>query len=186
MTKEFNPQQLILPAIVLILFVVFAIIMIYRKKEHKGWIFEILAGLISAGIGVFGGMGAQILYTSGGEIPLFGNGVDNPEWVGGIAGGILGFLAGVWFVKYIRELLAGGYGANWIIGKGTEVGIVPGIICSTMVHVVLMTAYRNGTFWPMLIGAGFGVGSGPCAGLLISGVFVLFHQTGIIKLKEQQ
>ena len=102
MTIVFSPDQLILPGAIGLVLLIFSILFIVRTWTQKGWILELLAGIVSTGVGCYLGMGAQILYTSGGEIPLFGNGYENPMWVGGVIGGVFGFLAGVWFIQYLR------------------------------------------------------------------------------------
>lgn len=183
MGAEFNPGQLFFPAIELAIFIATGMYLIWRNP-HKGWVTELLAGLLAAGVSAFWGAGAQILYTSGAEIPFFGNGVANPEWIGAVAGGTLGFLAGIWFTKYLRQLHAKGFTPAGIIGRGVAVGIGLGVLCSTLVHILLMTAYRNLNFWPILIGAGFGLAAGLATGLVISIIFILLHKLGLIKAGE--
>lgn len=181
---DFNPEQLIWPGIVALALAAVAIFLIFYLWTEKGWVLELIAGLISTGVGAFFGRGAQELYTSGGEIPLFGNGYENPMWVGGVAGGVFGLLAGVWFAQHLRQLLSGGHEGGELVGRGVFAGIVLGILCSMVVHVLLMTAYRNLNFWPMVIGLGFGIAGGIAAGLVISVVFIASNKIGLIKIKE--
>ncbi len=180
METEFNPQQLIIPAVMLCAFAGAGLYFIYRQKQ-KGWIAELLVGLAAAGVGAFWGMGAQTLYTSGIEIPLFGNGVYNPEWIGAVAGGVLGLLAGMWFSRYTRGLFCRLAGAK-LLTVSCLIGIALGMLCSTLVHIILMTAYRNLNFWPMLVGAGFGAASG----LIVSLTLLESRKIGLIKIIEER
>jgi hypothetical protein len=161
-----------------------AIVIVARHYISKGWIYEIMIGLVSAGVGSYFGMGAQLLYSSHEELIFFGNGIENPLWVGGVVGGIFGFFAGVWFVQYLRRGFNAGQTMGILVGKGFVAGIVLGILCSTIVHVILMVAYRNGNPLPMLIGGGFGIVTGLATGLVGSVAFVLIHRMGLIKKVE--
>jgi len=78
-----------------------------------------------------------------------------------------------------------GYSQGRLVGRGALVGIVPGILCSTAVHAVLMTAYRSTDFIPMLVGAGFGIGAGFTAGLVLAGCFAVGCKMSWIKVEEK-
>lgn len=184
MHNDFDPGQLIIPAVLLCAFAGAGVYAILRRTE-KGWVMELLSGLLAAAVGAFWGLNAQTLYMSGIEIPLFGNGVYNPEGVGAVAGGVPGLLAGVWFIKDLRELLAGGFEGDGLIGRGIWTGLLLGVICSTLTHTILMTGYRNCDLRPLLIGAGFGAVSGLFAGVVISIIFWYAHKFGAIKIEER-
>jgi hypothetical protein len=181
----FRVSQLIIPSILIVIFTALGFIMIYRGRTGKGWIFELLTGIVSAGLGCYLGLGSQILYTSGFGIPFFGNGYENPMWVGGVIGGVFGLLTGVWFAQHLRGRLNAGQSKRRIVGKGILVGIGLGVLCSTAVHILLMIAYRNLHFGPMLIGMCFGIGAGIVAGLVISVVFILANKWKLIKMEEK-
>lgn len=138
----FHPAQLIVPGIFCAVLLLFAGYLLVRDWSG-GCLFELTAGLLAAGLGCYLGLGAQLLYVSGGELPMFGNGYENPMWVGGVCGGVFGFIAGVWYAQFLRRLLSNGCQAGGLIGKGVLAGIVLGVLCSTVVHVNLMAAYKN-------------------------------------------
>lgn len=179
----FQTVQLVMPAIFFVLFVITGILLIIHYRKQKGWIFEILYGLLSAWVGCFLGSGAQILYEDG-ELFSFGNGYENPMWVGGVAGGVFGLLVGLWFAQFLRGLRAKGSRAGGIIGKGILTGIGLGMLCSTAVHIILVIAYRGTNLTPMLIGLCFGALAGFVAGLVLSVVFVLINRTALSRVKE--
>ena len=182
----FRPEQLIAPAVFFIVFLVSGIYVICQSWNSKGWIFEFLVGLVSAGLGCYLGLGAQILYVfTDGWLQFFGNGYENPMWVGGVIGGVFGLLTGVWFAQHLRGRLNAGQSRGRIVGKGILVGIGLGVLCSTAVHILLMIAYHNLDLRPMLIGMCFGVGAGIVAGLIISVVFILSNKWGLIKTEEK-
>jgi hypothetical protein len=181
---DFRREQLVIPSILFSVLLLVAIVIVARHYISKGWIYEIMIGLVSAGVGSYFGMGAQLLYSSHEELIFFGNGIENPLWVGGVVGGIFGFFAGVWFVQYLRRGFNAGQTMGILVGKGFVAGIVLGILCSTIVHVILMVAYRNGNPLPMLIGGGFGIVTGLATGLVGSVAFVLIHRMGLIKKVE--
>lgn len=176
-TVHYDPTQLILPFIACVIIIMATVYSLFHKWT-KGWIFEILFGLPAAGIGVYFGVGAQILYTTGTEIPFFGNGVENPQWLGGVFGGVFGFLTGIWFAQYLRKKMNQDPTGTRIFGKGTVSGIILGVLCSTIIHILLMIAYRNVNFWPMLIGAGFGAVSGLVMGAVLTAVFLISKKSG--------
>lgn len=183
MGTEFNPNLLIIPAILLLLCMAAGIYFINRQRQ-KVLLAEQLAGFAAAAVGAFFGLLTYPLYRSKGELTFYGNGVENPYWVGPVAGGTLGLLAGIWFLRHLRKLHATGCTPTAILGRGVAVGIGLGVLCSTMVHILLMTAYLNLNFWPMLIGAGFGLAAGLAAGLVISTGFILSCKLGLIKAGE--
>jgi hypothetical protein len=184
-SMNFRPEQLIAPAVFFFVFLMSAIYAVCRVWKSKGWIFELLVGLVSAGLGCYLGLGAQFLYDFPDvDLRFFDNGYENPMWVGGVIGGVFGLLTGVWFAQHLRSRLNAGQSKGRIVGKGILVGIGLGVLCSTAVHILLMIAYHNLDLRPMLIGMCFGVGAGIVAGLIISVVFILSLKMGLIKIKE--
>ena len=182
----FRTEQLIRPTIVFAAFIMATLFLICRDWKARGWIFELLTGILSAAVGCFLGLGSQILYVyTDSFIEFFGNGYENPPWVGGTIGGVLGLLVGVWFAQHLRGRLNGGQSRGRIVGKGILVGIGLGVLCSTAVHILLMVAYHNLDFRPLLIGAVFGIGGGIATGLVISVAFILANKWGLIKTKEK-
>ena len=91
--------------------------------------------------------------------------------MGGLFGGMIGFLAGVWFVQHLRKIEYPGSPADGIIKKGAKEGMFLGIFCSSAMHILLMTAYRNLNLWPILIGAVFGLIFGAGVGAVITAIF---------------
>lgn len=185
MDTALNPNQLVFPAIIFVVMVTACVFCIRNQWRNKGWAIELIAALAAGAAGVYFGERAQELYRSEVVFPLFGNGVENPLWIGSAAGGVLAVLAGIWFAKYLRELHAGGYNTWDLFRRGAATGIGLGVLCSTLVHILLMTAYRNLNLWPTFIGAGFGLAAGLAAGFVISIIFIILCRLGLIKAGEQ-
>jgi len=139
-------------------------------KRH--WIFALVLGVVSAGVGWFWGSGAQILYTSNTDLPMFGNGVENPEWLGGLLGAVFGFAAGVFYTAKLASMLHDVKRGGRIFVKVISWGVLVGLACSSLVHAAMMLFYRNLHFGPMAIGAFFGIFSGAILGPVASGIFV--------------
>jgi hypothetical protein len=102
---------------------------------------------------------------------MFGNGVECYEYLGEITGGVFGLLTGVLFGVWLKRYLADGCNS----GRAVGMEAVAGILCSTMVHVVLMICYGNSHFGPLLIGAIFGAISGVIIGGTSEGVCVYVY-----------
>lgn len=180
----FSREQLIMPGILSVVLLLTAGFLIIRSWTEKGYWFELIAGFTAAGLGCYLGLGAQSLYISGGELSFFGNGYENPLWVGGVCGGVFGMLSGIWYAQFLRRLLSNGHEAGGVIGKGVLAGILLGVLCSTAVHVNLMAAYHNMHFGPLFIGGAFGFGAGIFDGLVFSVIFLVAHKTGLIRIEE--
>ena len=102
------------------------------------WVFILILSLISAGVGWFWGTGAQELYKSGGDLTFFGNGVENPGWLGGLLGTIFGFIAGVFYAIRLINFVHDGNHGGYVLGKVVLWGVLAGLICSSIVHIFLM------------------------------------------------
>lgn len=178
---EVDSGPLVLPGVVGLILSFAGVMMIGRGWAGRGWVFELLGGVVAASAGGMLGVMAQVLYRSGQEIPLFGNGYENPGWLGGVIGGVSGFLAGIWFAQYLRKECFTDYDNAGVIRTGVGLGM----LCSTVVHLLLMIAYQNVTFWPMLIGLIFGTIGGMITGLVIAAAFLLGCKFGFIKDHEK-
>ena len=135
-------------------------------------IFTLILSVVSAGVGWFWGTGAQILYTSGGDFTFYGNGVENPEWLGGLLGGIFGFIVGLFYTLRLVSFVHDGRHGGYVLGRLVLWGVVAGLVCSSLVHIFLMLFYRNFLPAPIGIGALFGIFSGAVLGLVAGGIFV--------------
>ena len=135
-------------------------------------IFTLILSVVSAGVGWFWGTGAQILYTSGGDLTFYGNGVENPEWLGGLLGCISGFIVGVFYTLRLVSFVHDGRHGGYVLGRLVLWGVVAGLVCSSLVHIFLMLFYRNFLPAPIGIGALFGIFSGAVLGLVAGGIFV--------------
>ena len=185
-SMNFRPEQLVTPTVLFFVFLMSAVYAARQNWNSKGWVFELITGIVSAGLGCYLGLGAQVLYIfTDGWFQFFGNGYENPMWVGGVIGGVFGLLTGLWFAQHLRSRLNAGQSKGRIVGKGILVGIGLGVLCSTAVHILLMVAYHNLDLRPLLIGAAFGIGGGIATGLVISVVFILSNKWGLIKIEEK-
>ena len=136
------------------------------------WVFALVLSVVSGGVGWFWGTGAQILYTSGGDLTFYGNGVENPEWLGGLLGGIFGFIAGVFYTLRLVSFVHDGRHGGYVLCRLVLWGALAGLVCSSLVHIFLMLFYRNSHPAPIGIGALFGIFSGAVLGLVAGGIFV--------------
>ena len=136
------------------------------------WVFILVLGLVSAGVGWFWGSGAQVLYTSGGELTFFGNDVENPGWLGGLLGSIFGVIVGVFYAIRLINVVHDGNHDRYLLGKAVLWGVPAGLICSSLVHIFLMLFYKNPHLAPIGIGALFGIFSGAVLGLVAGSIFI--------------
>jgi hypothetical protein len=138
-------------------------------KRH--WIFILVLSLVSAGVGCFWGTGAQSLYE-GNEVLSFANGVENPDWLGGLLGAVFGLIVGLFYAIRLIKYVYYSDHDRYFLGKVVLWGILAGLICSSLVHVFLMIFYRNAHLAPIGIGALFGMFSGAVLASL-AGIFFI-------------
>lgn len=100
----------------------------------------------------------------------------------GLSAEPLVFVAGVWFAQFLRKQPSDEHGT--MVVKSIPAGLALGVICSMAVHGLLMVAYHNLHFGPMLIGIIFGIGGGILTGVVISFFYVMANRLGLIKAEE--
>jgi hypothetical protein len=177
---DFRSEQLRNPAILSIVVILIASICIYLNRVYTKLTNVLIMGFISALAGWFFGALAQMLYIVG-ELHFYGNGYENPSWLGYSAGAIFGFIIGVCFTQQIARLLDKPSGADHLIRKGILLGIVSGLICSILVHAVLMLAYKNSQLDPIIIGSVIGVAVGAGIGGSLSSIAKLSYDISVSK-----
>lgn len=164
---RFRPGQLLIPAIFLAAIVSTSGYHLIRSAKRSHLPAMLCLGIASGAVGCLLGGFAQVLYRGSTLLgPISANGTLNPPWLGPGLGGILGALIGFGYVEILGQIMASGTQGGRLISQAMGRGIVAGILCSTLVHILLMIAYRNLTFRPLVTGAVFG-----CAAGLILGLF---------------
>lgn len=136
-------------------------VLVALRKQVRRWLLLILfTGLLAMGVGMlFGFISEEPLYT-----------VIEQKHVGWLFGGAAGVLAGVCFVPVlgrVAEKLGAGVS---LVGWGTMIGTIVGIVCSCVVHGLLMIAYRETSPVNMAVGTAFGAWAGTMLGWITAGV----------------
>jgi len=149
----------------------------FRNYAKKYWIFALVLGVASTGVGMlFGSMAEGALYAVGDD-----------KGVGWIIGGITGFLVGISYVPVIAKYFEDKKTEVSIVGYGTLSGIIAGAVCSTIVHAFLMICYEESSFANMIAGLGFGVMAGTLLGWISSGIIRFYKNKPVIfGLKNQR
>ena len=130
-------------------------------KYHvvRYWKFALILGLLSAGTGWFFGNWAEEAYTR------------LAEYTGDIAGIFFGLLVGLCFAAILADCPNKLKQLRTFVGFSRSVGMLTGILCSTLVHIVLMIFCVESNPFGMIIGIPFGTFAGFILGA-ISGVIV--------------
>lgn len=97
----------------------------------------LILSIVSAAVGAGFGLMGQMWYVNDGSDSFFYTDVDLPLGVGIGLGMVLGFASG-WFYSAGISVIAGRYKQRGpIVGWGTLLGIVVGLGCSTVFHLIL-------------------------------------------------
>jgi|GEM_PF-1224537 len=137
----------------------------FRNYAKKYWIFALVLGIVSTGVGMLlGAMAEGALYAIGDE-----------KGIGWTIGGITGFLVGICYVLILGKFFDNKKPEVSSVGYGTLSGLVAGAVCSTIVHSFLMICYEETSFANMLAGLGFGVVAGTILGWISSGIVIKFY-----------
>ncbi|MBE0535097.1 MAG: hypothetical protein IH624_05450 [Phycisphaerae bacterium] len=139
-----------------------AIIVGLRKYLRQLVLAALGVGVLSVLAGTVCGFMAEGLYATYSSQQAHG--------VGGIAGGLIGFLTGVCFVLvlgYARDRMRPGVS---MVGFATVAGAITGAAASTAVHVFLMIGYNDFHLMYPAAGAGFGIWAGIVLGWIGSGL----------------
>jgi len=127
-------------------------------KEPEKQIFHgtvIGLGFASAMIGGLLGIGADALYDS-----------DTQVGTGRIPGFVFGALVGVVYTYLMFSIYTKGVTRKQFINYAGLIGIATGVVCSTLVHATLMILNATSYFYPMLVGAVFGIVAGFIVGAI--------------------
>ncbi|MBN1846152.1 MAG: hypothetical protein JW810_10750 [Sedimentisphaerales bacterium] len=137
-----------------------ATVIILRKYQvTKHPVFSLVVGLSSAGVGCLFGFLAETMYPT--------SDVHN---VGIVAGGALGFLVGICYAAILRTSCST-IRPEGCKGYAASLGMAAGILCSTLVHLVLTIMHEEYNPNGMVGGLPFGILAGAVLGA-ISGVVV--------------
>lgn len=145
----------------LLVIVFLSLLVRYRACLRIFWILAGGIGATSAGAGaIFGSMAEDTYYQLG----LTGDFV--APWLGSV----WGFIVGASFIAVIGSIYAK-YRANVsMLGYGTVMGAITGIVASSIIHAYLMIVYEEKSFLYLLAGSCFGVIAGLLLGWVSSGL----------------
>lgn len=127
-------------------------------------IFMGCVGCLSALVGLFFGALAADLYEGMDWQVFYGS--SNPAGV--LLGGLFGLLTGLVYSLFLIKFVHSGRG----IIRAIVAGAVAGLVCSSMLHGVLILLEWNFNFGPMIMGNGFGIISGAAMGLVCGTIYI--------------
>jgi hypothetical protein len=181
---RFQPNQLIIPAILLAIIVIVSICYLLRSTKRARLPAMFSLAVISGAVGCFLGGLAQVLYHGIEELGRSSaTGALNPSWLGPGVGAIVGALVGMHYVESLGRAMKRGSPTWTPLGQAVARGIVAGLICSTLVHIMLMISYRDPALDYMLLGAVFGGAAGLILGLIVG---IICAISGSIRCQEQE
>ena len=130
--------------------------------------------ILSAGTGLLFGHMSEEAYLS-------------DSCTGRNAGGILGLLAGICFAVLLANAPDRIKNLSTFKGFSVSVGMVTGIVCSTLVHLALVIVNEETNFAGILIGIPYGVFAGAVLGF-ISGWIVskYYREKPSVEIENEQ
>jgi len=134
------------------------VFVVFKYGTAKRWEFIILTGILSAATGAFFGNMSEKAYISFGQTGLH---------AGGYYGLLVGLCYAVLMVHWLKKL----YPLKTIVGFASSVGMVTGIVCATLVHIVLIIVNEETNFFGIIIGIPYGIFAGAILGA-ISGLIL--------------
>ena len=137
-----------------------AAFIVYKNLSKKYITSALLLGLVSGGAGCFLGSLAEWFYR-----------VRDFHGIGMMSGSILGFLVGVCYCAVLTGTCVSLKDRKAIKGYAVSLGMAAGVICSTLVHLVLMIMHEEPEPFGIYAGMPFGIFAGAVLGA-ICGSFV--------------
>jgi hypothetical protein len=180
---RFRLSQLIPQGILTGVLIALGIRLIYKTYRATYLLAMTVVAILSCITGGFLGAGAQILY----QFPQIfapyqpASMVIVPTFMGIAWGAVFGALIGAAYVTTIGYLQIREGSKNV---SPTACGMGAGVLCSTLVHAMLMISYRETDFRIMLIGAVFGLIAGAIFGL-ITGLTYFKYKAHDIAMKAE-
>jgi len=150
--------KVVLSASVGLLVLFSASVILYKYRKNKNWPAIIFIGLLSGCVGGFFGFLSELLYT-----------FNKFHHTGIIAGSIFGFIVGICYAAILANTPSEIKQQKSFAGYATTMGMPAGIICSTIVHIILMIISAQ----PMYLGGPnpFGILAGMPFGILAGAIF---------------
>lgn len=158
-------QLLILSTPLVIIFL--AVLRACRDRVRQFWILALVVGIVSAGICVFLGVLAELVFYK--LMDTTGNFI--APWIGSF----LGFGIGVCFIALLGTIYKKYHTNVNMVSYAMVLGPLTGIAASSIVHGYLMIAYGETSFGYMAAGSFFGILGGGLLGLFSSGL-ILYYQ----------
>jgi hypothetical protein len=166
---DFKIPFLVMSALLAIVFL--SLLVIYRECLKIFWIFAVGMGILSAGAGVWLGCLAEEVYYK----------LDSPrDFIAPWIGGIWGFVIGASFIAVIGKIYKKYNAKVRMLGYATVIGIITGIIVSSIVHAYLMIVYQESDFSYLLAGSCFGIIAGFLLGWISSGLIRFYKNNPLI------
>lgn len=143
-----------------------AIWLVWVIDVKKCWRGAILVGIASGGVGAFFGAGAQSLYNL------------VPSISGVVAGAAGGIIVGICYMSILSNMRDRFTDNRYLWDFSAALGMAAGIVCSTIVHVVLFILSDDKIAIAIAVGMPFGVFAGGVLGR-ITGAFMKPKTQGI-------
>ncbi len=143
--------------------VTFTIYILIKYDFAQYWIFILLLTLLSAGAGILLGDYSEEAYSA------------RHSDAGWISGGFFGLLAGICFAILFANCSEKIKKLNAFAGFASYVGMVTGIICSSLVHIALMIVYGEINPFGIVIGLPYGIAAGAVLGYISGRILRRFY-----------
>ena len=136
----------------------------FKYNTAKYLKFVIFLGLLSAGTGWFFGDYSEKAYN-----------LISARTAGDIAGAFFGLLAGICFAKIIASRSNKLKQLKYFITFATSLGMLTGVVCATLVHIVLMIANKENSPFCIIIGIPHGIFAGAILGAIAGTIVERFY-----------
>jgi hypothetical protein len=158
---EVTVTRLILLWISGIVLLIGACLILWKHRVITHFGFVIFMGAVSAGVGCFFGLLSEIMHVAG-------YAYDFGASPGMITGGICGLLVGMCYGAVLANTTSEIKTRSGFRGYAVSTGMAAGMICSTIVHLMLMILYGEKTPESIIGGMPFGVIAGNILGYFAS------------------
>lgn len=152
------------------------VLILIRYKAAEYGLFVVILAVLSAATGLFfGKMSEQAYIIITGGSP------------GAIAGALIGVLGGACFTVILMNCSENKKRLKRFWEYSAYIGMIMGVVCSTVVHIALMIVNKEANPFGIVIGIPYGIFAGAMLGL-ISGVIVkrFYREKVSVEIKNQE
>jgi hypothetical protein len=145
-----------------LLFTIGTVVLLTKYEVVRYWKFALILGILSSLFGLFFGL-------------MSGEAYSFHRIAGGIAGAIFGFPTGICFAVVFAGRTNDLKRSITFRSFVTSMGMVTGIFCSTLVHMVLMVLNGETNPFGIVIGIPFGIFTGGILGVFSGGIIRKYY-----------